>query len=275
MDIADCPLGIGGSKYYLILVDDYSRYSAIYPMKAKDEATHYFRDYHKAMENIHNNKLIYLRCDNAQEFVEGPLAEYASEQGITYERSVPDAHQQNGVAERHNATFCTMARAMLLDAHLSEYFWPLAIQAAVFTKNRLPHHALPLNTSPYELYYGDKPDISLLRPFGAHCTARILRNKQPKFAPHAERGRFVGYPRNSAGYLFWHPDTRTVKVRRDLAFLSDSPQPSFGDKSFDYSAYTPLWTYEVIPQNNTIEEATSKYASSNNTILLLLLTSSR
>lgn len=95
-------LGIGNVEYYLIIVDDYSRYSAIYCMKTKDQALEYFKEFKNAAENLFNKKIQKIRCDNAPEFIQGPFAAYAKEQGITFERTVPDSPQQNGVAERHN-----------------------------------------------------------------------------------------------------------------------------------------------------------------------------
>lgn len=134
-----------------------------------------------------------------------------------------------------------MVRAMLLDADMSEYFWPLAIQAAVYIKNRVPHKALPPDTSPYQLWHGVRPSLERLRPFGAHCVARIVGKDEPKFKPKGEVGRFVGYARNSKGFLFWHPPSRSVKPRRDLRFPLPPP-PSFGQGgAVDSSQVKALW----------------------------------
>jgi hypothetical protein len=86
-----------------------------------------------------------------------------------------------------------MARAMLLDSELSAFFWPFAITTAVYLKNRLPHSALPPHTTPYERWFGSKPDLSNIRPFGAHCTSRIANTPASKLQPRGETGRFLGY----------------------------------------------------------------------------------
>jgi hypothetical protein len=238
-------IGIGNVLYYLILIDDCSRYLTIYALKTRDETYSYFREYKEQAENLHNTKMKFLRCDNAPEFVAGKLGEFVRECGITFEKSVPDSPQQNGVAERHNYTFGNMMRSLLADADLSDWFWPLAIQLAVYIKNRVPHRALPSNTSPYELWTHSRPTLDRLRPFGAHCVARIVGNERGKLAPRGEKGRFVGYARNSKGFLFWHPESRSVKVRRDLEFPS-SAGPSIGQGGVvDSPLLRSIWDRET------------------------------
>lgn len=217
MDIAgQTNIGIGGVRYYLLLVDDFSRYSSLYPLKSRDEALRAFKEFQQLAENIHNTKIKNIRCDNAPEFVKGSFGEHAKACGITFETTVPHTPQQNGVAERHNLTFANMIRALLLDADMNDWFWPLAAQTSVYLKNRVPHKALPPNTSPYQLWYHTKPSLSRIRPFGARCVAKILPDtNRSKFQPKGEVGRFVGYAKSAKGYLFWHPSSRTIKIKRD------------------------------------------------------------
>ena len=58
----------GGSKYFLSLVDDYSRKVWIYPLKAKSETFGKFRIWLKSVENQLDKKLKTLRTDNGLEF---------------------------------------------------------------------------------------------------------------------------------------------------------------------------------------------------------------
>jgi hypothetical protein len=175
-------------------------------------------------ENYHNAKIMFLRVDNAPEFVEGELKLICKEAGIIYERTVPDAPQQNGKAERHNYTFACMARAMLLDAGLSEYFWPFAIQTAIYLRNRVPHSATPLHVTPYQLWHKHKPSIAHLRLFGSYCSSRRVNSNLSKFEPRGELGRMIGYAPESKGYLIWFPGSRSVRVRRDVIFHNPPSQ---------------------------------------------------
>jgi hypothetical protein len=112
-----------------------------------------------------------------------------------------------------------MTHAMLIDASLTFWFWPLAAQAAVHIKNRIPHASNPPNVTPFEGWFKCKPDLSHLRPFGALVTSRKTSSMElMKLEPRGEEGRFVGYAHNSKGYLIWFPDSRSIRPRRDVEF---------------------------------------------------------
>ncbi|TDL16327.1 hypothetical protein BD410DRAFT_707142, partial [Rickenella mellea] len=57
--------------------------------------------------------------------------------------------------------------AMLVDADLKDWFWPFAIQASVHIKNHVPSTALPPNSTPFEMWFGYKPNLSHLQIFGS------------------------------------------------------------------------------------------------------------
>jgi hypothetical protein len=212
-------LGYGGFIYFMLIIDDNSRYTFIYFLKHRNDALTYFKQYRVAVEKFLELEIAVLRVDNAPEFIEGDFRDYCREEGIQYEKTVPDASQQNGVAERANQTVENSMRAMLLDAGLPSYFWPLAAQAAVHINNRLPHSSLPKRVTPFERWFGSKPDISHFRPFGALVTARKAESTdQNKALMRGEEGRFVGYSRDSTGYLIYFLETKCIRPRRDVDF---------------------------------------------------------
>ncbi|GJX93631.1 ribonuclease H-like domain-containing protein [Tanacetum coccineum] len=89
--------------------------------------------------------------------------------GIKREFSVAKTLQQNGVAERKNMTLIEAARTMLADSKLPTTFWAEAVNTACYVQNRVlaikPH-----NKTPYELFLGQKPALSFMRPFGYPVT---------------------------------------------------------------------------------------------------------
>jgi hypothetical protein len=109
---------------------------------------------------------------------------------------------------------------MILNAKLPEWFWTFAIQAAVHLKNRVSYSALPKQTTLFEFWFHYKPNLSHLRLFGAHCTARITPMPGTKLCPRGEHGRHLGYAKDARNYIVWIPGTDgrggTVKVRRDV-----------------------------------------------------------
>jgi hypothetical protein len=138
---------------------------------------------------------------------------------------------------------------MLLDADLSNWFWPFAIQTAVHIKNRVPHSILPPHTTPFQLWYNRKPDLSYLRLFGSHCTSRILPTPPSKFQARGEPARFLGYARDAKGYSIWVPGPNgrggSLKIRRDVLFHG-FPSPL---KREDQS---PLWDDVPLPEKSTV-----------------------
>lgn len=217
----------GSYRYFILFICCYSRYIFLYFMKSRDEAPRLFAEFRAQAENFSQQKVAILRVDNAPELTKGALEAQCKHAGITYEKTVPDSPSQNGVAERCNRTLVSMARALLIDAALSEWFWPFAIQAATHIKNRVPHSSLPTNISPFQLWYNYKPNLSHLRIFGAPCTSRLLSTPATKFSPRGESGRHLGYAKDARGYLIWVPGPNghggSVKIRRDVTFHDPSP----------------------------------------------------
>lgn len=238
----------GGYRYFILFIDCYSRYISLYLMKSRDEAYQHFTAFRSLAENFCGQQITLLRVDNAPELIRGKFEQICKTSGITYEKTVPDSPSQNGVAERCNLTLACMARAMLLDAKLGEWYWPFAVHAAAHIKNRVPHSNLPSDKTPFEFWHQHKPNLSYLRIFGSPCTSRVLSNTLSKFVPRGEPGIFLGYAQNAKGYIVWVPasDGRggSVKIRRDVSFHDFPTSPIHDDTS-------PLWEDVFLPDRPT------------------------
>jgi hypothetical protein len=232
------PTAYGGYCCFLLLIDDHSDWVVVYFMVKRSEAVQHIKHFKSTYEAMHDTKIIFLHVDNAPEYVKGELRKFCDDEGIQYERTVPDAPQQNGKSERHNYTFQCMAQAMLIDGDLHDYFWPFAIHAGIHIKNCVPHAGLTPNTTLFQYWHHHKPNLAHLCPFGAHCTAQIVNQHLSKFQLCGEVGRFLGYAPQSKGYLFWHTTSCTVKVRRDLVFHGP-PTQSITQGGVDLCVYTP------------------------------------
>ena len=212
----------GNYRYFILFIDCFSRFTSLFLMKTRDEAPDLFMTFRSKAETFTGHKIRLLRVDNAPELMKGHFQTACASHGISYEKTVPDSPNQNGVAERSNLTLASMAWAMLLDANLSPWFWPFAIQTAVHIKNRVPHSNLPPHTTPYQLWYHEKPNLGYFHLFGSDCTSRILSNMLTKFDARGESGQFLGYANDAKGYIIWTPGPRgqagSVKVRHDVHF---------------------------------------------------------
>ena len=90
--------------------------------------------------------------------------------GIRRELANTGSPWENGVVERKNRTVVEMTRTMLEHRELPRSLWAEAASTAVHIINRAPTAALQ-KTTPYEVYFGKKPDVSHFRVFG--CDAHV------------------------------------------------------------------------------------------------------
>jgi hypothetical protein len=217
------PIGtpsMDGYRYFLLIVDDYSRHLWVRLMKGKHEAFHHFKDYVVwAQRQLHSagHKLATVRSDNGGEFLSGKFARYLSSVGIHHELTTPYTPQQNGVVERANRTVVDSARTMLLAARLPKPYWAAAVRTAVYLRNRLPTSALPGRT-PHEAFFGGKPAADHFRRFGCLAYVRSTAVARDKLDERAVRCLFIGYSTTSKAWRFYDPVARKTITSRDVSW---------------------------------------------------------
>ena len=64
------PASIGGSRYFVVFIDDYSRYSWIFPMKSRSEILPIYSNFTKMVENQFSKRIKTFRSDNALEYTQ-------------------------------------------------------------------------------------------------------------------------------------------------------------------------------------------------------------
>ncbi|KAJ4714843.1 Retrovirus-related Pol polyprotein from transposon TNT 1-94 [Melia azedarach] len=92
---------LGGHRYFVSMIDDFSRMTWVFIMKHKSEAFKNFRQWKALVENQTGKKIKRLRTDNGMEFFWSEFDEFCKNEGITRHHTVRDTPQQNGVAERY------------------------------------------------------------------------------------------------------------------------------------------------------------------------------
>jgi len=181
---------LGGARYYLLFIDDYSRYTMVYILHQKSETFSKFREYKALVENYHDKKIKALRSDNGGEYTSNQFSKFLRDSGISHEKTAPYSPEQNGVSERANRTLVGRAKAMILDSQTSDNLWAEAIHTAVYLHNRSPTSAK--NKVPYELWTGQHPDLSRLIPFGTPAIYHIPI-RRTKWQSSGEQCKVVGY----------------------------------------------------------------------------------
>jgi transposase InsO family protein len=115
--------GLKGERYFMLLVDDYTRMTAVFFLKNKSEAFENFKIYKEMVENEMDSRMKCLILDNGGEFTSKEFMDYCSNHGINRQFSVARTPQQNGVVERKNRTVQEMAQTMIMDSKLTDIFW--------------------------------------------------------------------------------------------------------------------------------------------------------
>ncbi|KAJ4710008.1 Retrovirus-related Pol polyprotein from transposon TNT 1-94 [Melia azedarach] len=205
---------LGGHRYFVSMIDDFSRMTWVFIMKHKSEAFKNFRQWKALVENQTGKKIKRLRTDNGLEFCWSEFDEFCKNEGIARHHTVRDTPQQNGVAERMNQTLLERARCMLSNAELTRRFWAEAVSTACYLINRGPHTGINLKT-PFEVWSGKLADYSNLRAFG--CTVYYHVN-EGKLEPRAKKGVFVGCGDGVKGYRIWSPSEKRVILSRNVVF---------------------------------------------------------
>ena len=90
---------IGGGRYFLSIIDDFSRKVSVYILKEKSEAFEKFRDWHEAVKVEKGHGLRCLRTDNDLKFLSSEFDNYCRKYGIKRHRTAPGNPQQNGTTE--------------------------------------------------------------------------------------------------------------------------------------------------------------------------------
>ncbi|VFQ70827.1 unnamed protein product [Cuscuta campestris] len=99
---------------------------------------------------------------------------------------------------------------------LLESFWGYALSTAIYTLNRVPTKAV--EGTPYQLWTGKCPVLSHLKIWGCEAyVKRLLTNG--KLDAKSDKCFFVGYPKETRGYSFYHPIDKKVFVAHNGVFL--------------------------------------------------------
>ena len=160
-------------------------------------------------------KIKMVRYDNAGEHLSIAFQHDLTREGTVSQRTCPRTSNQNQVAERSNYSLLDSARANLAHSKLAPQFWGPAVLTAGYVSQFYPHPTIP-NTTPYEQFYGEKPNIDHLRVFG--CDAFAYNPHADKVHDRAQKMIFIGYPEEQKGYLLYDPATGITSTHQSVQF---------------------------------------------------------
>ncbi|CAD7079065.1 unnamed protein product [Hermetia illucens] len=101
------------------------------------------------------------------------------------------------------------------EAQIHKKYWPEIVCAATYLKNRTLTNTVEKKT-PYEMFFGRKPDVSNLKLYGSKVFVRIPEQKRKsKWDKKAEMGILVGYSENGYRILI----NGSITVARNIEIV--------------------------------------------------------
>ncbi|WVZ08647.1 hypothetical protein V8G54_021993 [Vigna mungo] len=205
---------IHGHKYFLTIVDDFSRYVWVFPLISKVETQSHLQSFITYAERQFKTKVLTIRSDNGTEFI---MAEFYKNTGIVHQTTCVETPQQNGLVERKHQHLLNVTRSLLFQAHLPNIFWSYALSHAATLINCLPTPLLN-NHSPHQKLYSSPFDITILKVFGCLCFVNTLSNNRHKLNPRALPAIFLGYKPHKKGFITFNLKTRAIEISRNVVF---------------------------------------------------------
>lgn len=211
---------IGGSKFYVTFIDDFSRKTFVYIIKSKDQVFECFKKFKALVENQTNKKIKIFRSDGGGEYDNKNFSDLFDNEGILHQQTAPYTPEQNGLAERMNRTIVEKVRCMLSGANLTKGYWAEAVKYAVEVINVLPN-ASDRDKSPDEIWTGSQPNLAKFKIFGCKAMAHVPSQKRVKLDMKAVKCIFIGFPENTKAFKLFNQSTKKVIISRDVVFFEE------------------------------------------------------
>ena len=140
------PMGIGKAKYVIVVVDECTRYSWVFPMRTKAQTARLLALLIQRINTLTRRPgepgVRRLHTDQGGEFKSISLEEFCQWKGIIHTFTDRAQHQSNGLVERKIGQLNESTRAALLPSDLPAYLWPEVYMAMCHTQNTVPSSAL-------------------------------------------------------------------------------------------------------------------------------------
>ncbi|KAJ9541914.1 hypothetical protein OSB04_028420 [Centaurea solstitialis] len=255
-------LSVGGKRYTLVIVDEYTRYTWVFFLRSKSDASQEIINFILQMEKYNQITVRSLRSDHGTEFKNSVLDDFLVSKGISQNFSSVRTPQQNGVAERRNRTLIEAARSMLIEARLPLQFWAEAVNTTCYTQNR-SLIVKRFKKTAYELFKERKPNISYFHIFGCNCYIKNDINNLGKFDAKADDGFLVGYSTVSKAYRVFNKRRQTLEETIHVKF--DEIDPFSSTPSFTNSDDIDQWanSYFQVPKKDIPKVSTPVAGSSS------------
>ena len=219
-------IGTDGARFYLIIVDDYSRHWTIRLMKYKDDAGERLKEYIAYVERQLGKVVKNIHADNGKDYLDDNFKRWCLGQGLVLKRGAPTSDWK-GVAERCKIISSLFIDIMLEAKELPKELWGVAAVHAAYVRNRTYTRTIG-DITPLEKWSGERPNVEEFREFGdpiaisngpveSRCESHIFVG----FSNVTPNVVYVRYDDKPVVYYF-DVKRKQVEVAGDYRFLSSS-----------------------------------------------------
>ena len=219
-------MSLGGSRYFLLIIDFFTEKWFFYPIANKSDALSRVRRCISDQFTPMGYSVKTFFSDQGGEFTSHEFRDFARSIGARQLFTVGHAPESNGKVERANRTIVELATSLLIASTMPKSLWADASATVVHVMNRV-RNVRGMNKSPEELWTGAKPKVAHLRAWGCLAMVHIEDKRlQTKFNRKAVPGRFIGYSEVTRGYrVAILPHLREVVESRNVTFDEASVLP--------------------------------------------------
>ena len=251
----------GGSRNWLLIVDEYSDYCWSYFLKTKDELAETVVKLIRDLQEKYKIKIESIRLDNAGENKTLENLCLKEGLGIKFEWTAPGTPQQNGKVERKFATLFGYTRAMLNESEVTPGIRKGLWAEAASTATQIHNICLRKNKNetPYEMIFNENPQfVENLRRFGEIGIVTFRKGKigRSKLDNKARHCIFVGYVLEGPLKTYRMFDLRTRKIikSRDVKWINKL----YGEWKKNKDKNIKIKFDEVEEEENSIENENKK-----------------
>ena len=208
-------LSSNNKRYFLCIVDDFSKYFWLLPLTCKSEVFNVFSQFKVMVEKYFSRSIKAIQTDGGGEFV--ALQKFLTSHGISHRKTCPHTHHQNGSVERKHRQIVDTGLSLLSHSHVPFEHWDSAFETACYLINRIPSSVNRVK-SPFELLFHQKPDYNFLKVFGCECWPYLRPYNSHKFSFRSKSCVFLGYSKSHLGYRCLDITTGRLYIARHVRF---------------------------------------------------------
>jgi hypothetical protein len=171
-------------------------------------------------------------------FKSDKLRKWAKKNGSQLQSTAPYRHE--GHIEKAMHTLLQLTRTNLIAADLNDSYWDSTMESVIYAINRTPNSRSHGKT-PYELLYGEPPDVSNLVPIGYPTIIKVYdeetdyyedydenneieynKRKRKTLDPRGRRGIVIGYSNESPNSYLVECPGKCDSTRKDIIVLQNA-----------------------------------------------------